>query len=107
MDLSQLQEWRADPQLKQSTLEKAAIFRRMVITLFALIAGTFALMLWVLSYGDSYQEHQAAAGPSSTWPDGSAKTGQDWWATAHGHSTRQVAQPPSAPSPTQPSPNRG
>lgn len=106
MDLSQLQKWHVDPQLKESTLEKATIFRRMVVTLLALIAGTFALMLWVLSYPNTYEEHQAVIGPSATWPDGSAKTGQDWWANAPGHSSGQVAQPPTSPSQPQ-SPNRG
>ncbi|MBV8537241.1 MAG: hypothetical protein JO128_16695 [Alphaproteobacteria bacterium] len=103
MDLPQLDEWAGTkPQLKQSTLEKVRIFRWLVGSLFTLIAATFVLMLWVLSYGDSYQEHAAVQGPSSTWPDGSARTPQDSsWDKAKG----QLAQPPAPPQPQ--SPNRG
>ena len=109
MDLSQLPQWKADPALKDSMLEKATILRRLVGTLAVLIAGTFLLMLWVLGSPDSHQEHVAATGPSSTWPDGSAKTPQDWWAKAKGgshSSSHQVAQPP-ATAPAQGQPNRG
>lgn len=88
--------------------EKSTIFRRMVGTLLVLIAATFVLMMWVLGSPDSYQEHQAAAGPAATWPDGSAKTGQDWWAkAAGGQPGHQVAEPPAVPSPAQPQPDRG
>ncbi len=105
MDLPQLEEW-ADtkPELKRSTLEKVRIFRWLVGSLLTLIAATFVLMLWVLSYGDSFQEHAAVQGPSSTWPDGSAKTAQDSWAKAGS----QVAQPPAPqPPPQQQPPSRG
>ncbi len=106
MDLPQLEEW-ADtkPELKQSTLEKVRIFKWLVGSLLTLIAATFVLMLWVLSYGDSYQEHVAVQGPSSTWPDGSAKTARD---SSWDKVGSQVAQPP-APQPQsqQQPPNRG
>jgi len=109
MDLPQLQDWTAaDPQLRQSTHERVRIFKWLVGSLFTLIAATFVLMLWVLGSPDSYQEHAAVEGPSSTWPDGSAKTGQDWWAKAGGKPPAQVAQPPaSAPQQPQQPPNRG
>jgi len=97
MDLPQLQDWAStEPQLKQATLERIKIFKWLVGSLLTLIAATFVLMLWVLDYGDSYQEHMATQGPASTWPDGSARTAHDWWAKAGG----QVAQPP-APAPRQ------
>ena len=105
MDLPQLQDWtESQPQLKQSTLEKVRIFRWLVGSLLTLIAATFVLMLWVLSYGDSYQEHAAVQGPSSTWPDGSAKSAQD---SSWDKAGSQVAQPPAAgPAKPQP-PTRG
>jgi hypothetical protein len=95
----------APPWMQEWMSEKVTIFRRLVGTLLGLIAAMFILMMWVLGSPDSYQEHQAAAGPSATWPDGSAKTGQDWWANAGGRPAGQVAQPPA--SPAQPEPNRG
>ena len=106
MDLPQLEDWAdSKPQLKQSTLEKVRIFRWLVGSLFTLIAATFVLMLWVLGEPDSYQEHAAVEGPSSTWPDGSAKTAQDSSWDKGGH---QVAQPPAAAPAQQPQPpNRG
>lgn len=107
MDLPQLEQWNANPALHQSTVEKITIFRRLIVTLFALIAATFILMLWVLGSPDSYQENAATLGPAAAWPDGSAKTSNDWWANAAGHPPRQVAQPPSS-TPAQPQPpNRG
>ncbi len=106
MDLPQMQQWSAEPALKESTLEKVTFFKRLVLSLLALIAVTFALMLWVLSYGDSYQEHAAAQGPSATWPDGSAKTARDWWSQPGGKPS-QVAQPPAPAPQPQPQPNRG
>jgi hypothetical protein len=103
MDLPQLHDWaESEPQLRRSTLEKVRIFRWLVGSLLTLIAATFVLMLWVLSYGDSYQEHMAAYGPSAKWPDGSARTAQD---SSWDKAGSQVAQPP-APQPAQP-PNRG
>jgi hypothetical protein len=108
MDVPQLEErLPAEPQLKQAALERIKIFRWLVGSLLTLIAATFVLMLWVLDYGDSYQEHMATQGPSSTWPDGSAKTGQDWWAKAGGKPPAQVAQPPASPPQQQQPPNRG
>jgi hypothetical protein len=104
MDLPQLEDWAdSKPQLKQSTLEKVRIFRWLVGSLFTLIAATFVLMLWVLGEPNSYQQHAAAAGPSSTWPDGSARTPEDSSWDKAGH---QVAQPPAQPPQAQP-PSRG
>lgn len=94
MDLPQLERWNTEPQLRASTLEKITIFRRLVVTLFALIAATFILMLWVLGSPDSHQENAAAPGVFATWPDGSPKTSHDWWANAAAHPPSQVAQPP-------------
>jgi hypothetical protein len=107
MDLKETEEWAATvPPLKQATVERVKIFRWLVGSMLTLIAATFVLMLWVLDYGDSYQEHMAVSGPASTWPDGSAKTGHEWWAKAGGKPPTQVAQPP-APSQQPQPPNRG
>lgn len=107
MDLPQLQQWNAEPSLKQSTLDKARLMKRLVGTLAVLIASTFLLMLWVLGAPGTYQQNAAASGPSARWPDGSAKTANDWWAKAKGHAPVQVAQPPRAPSSAPAQPNRG
>lgn len=101
MDVRQLEE---GPQLKYSMLESAKIFKWLVRSLFALIAATFLLMLWVLGSPDAYHEHGETSGPSAKWPDGSAKTAQDSsWAKAGS----QLAQPPAAPPPQQQPTNHG
>ena len=74
--------------------ERVAIFRKLVIGLFALIAVTFALVVWVVGSPDAYHEHVASKPPSSTWPDGSAKTNNDWWANA------SLAQQPAPAAPS-------
>ena len=72
-----------DPIVERELLpERAAIFHKLVVGLLALIAITFALMVWVVGSPDAYHTHVASQGPSSTWPDGSPKTSNDWWANA-------------------------
>lgn len=108
MDLPQLEQWDTDPRLHDATVEKIVIFRRLIVTLFVLIAGMFLLMLWVLGSPDSHRENAAALSSAATWPDGSAKTSHDWWANAAVHIPTQVAQPPAPGSPPgQPQPQHG
>jgi len=72
-----------DPIVERELLpERAAMFRKLVIGLLSLIAVTFALVVWVVGSPDAYHEHAAAQPPSSTWPDGSPKTSNDWWGSA-------------------------
>jgi hypothetical protein len=73
--------------------------RRLVWALLGLIAATFIFMGWVLGQLNSHDENQAARGPSAVWPDGSAKTSNDWWAKAGGQPPAQVAQPPAGANP--------
>ena len=84
--------------------ERHAGFRRLVVGLLALIAATFALMVWVVGSPDAYQEHLASQPPKSTWPDGSAKTANDWWAKANPSLAQRPSQPSSSPAgaPAQP-----
>src|SRR5579863_8439866 len=104
MDLPQAEDWAsAEPQMKQAAVERVKIFRWLVGSLFALIAATFVLMLWVIGSPDSYHQHVAEFGPAAKWPDGSAKTAQDWWAKPGGKPPAQVAQPPAAAPQTPPS----
>ena len=69
--------------------ERRSGFHRLVVGLLLLIAATFALVVWVVGSPDAYHEHLAAHPPGGTWPDGSAKTANDWWANS------SVAQKPS------------
>ena len=107
MDLKETEDRAATvPLPKEVTVERVKIFRWLVGSLFTLIAATFILMLWVIGSPDAYHEHAEVYGPSAKWPDGSAKTGQEWWAKAGGKPPAQVAQPP-APQQQQPPPDRG
>ncbi|HEX9465051.1 MAG TPA: hypothetical protein VGB82_20820 [Alphaproteobacteria bacterium] len=80
--------------------ERVSLFRKLTWSLLSLIAFTFILMLWVLGSPDPYHEHLAEQPPSATWPDGSPKTANDWWANpalAQQPAPQPAAQQPPAP----------
>lgn len=82
--------------------ERISLFHKLTWSLLSLIAVTFVLMLWVLGSPDPYHEHMAQQPPSETWPDGSPKTANDWWANP------TLAQQPAAqPAPQQTPPQPG
>ena len=108
MDLPETEKRAATvPSLKQATIEKVRIFRWLVGSLFGLIAATFILMMWVIGSPDSHQQHLEEFGPAAQWPDGSAKTAQDWWAKPGAKPPIQVAQPPAATPAKPPSQGQG
>ena len=89
----------AERGVRELVSERHLIFKRLIVSLLALIAATFALMLWVLGSPDSHHQQEVAQASAEVWPDGSPKTAKDWWASNAPQPARQVAQPPAAPAP--------
>ena len=63
----------AERELRADMAEKRVIFRRLVVSLLALIAATFALVVWVVGQPTSHDE-QLSQQPAALWPDGSPHT---------------------------------
>lgn len=61
--------------------ERRRLFRHMVWGCFAMIALLFVAAVYFMGQPDAYHENlgqQQAHAPR--WPDGSPRTGDDWWA---------------------------
>jgi hypothetical protein len=73
---------------------RAQLPKRVALGCAALIAVMFALVVWVVSRPDAYQEHLAQpAAAAAEWPDGSPRTANDWWASPHVASGAPQASP--------------
>jgi hypothetical protein len=63
-------------------MERKQLFKRLVWGLSALMLALFVFVTYMITRPDAYEYHLEHAGPSAatTWPDGSARTSNDWWA---------------------------
>jgi hypothetical protein len=77
------------------------LLRRLVLALGTGMLALFVFVVFILSRPDAYHEHQAAAAPAAaaSWPDGSPRTANDWWAKPGAPNAPQQPNPASAPTP--------
>jgi hypothetical protein len=59
-------------------MEGEQLFKRLAWGLSVLILALFAFVTVVITRPDAYEDHLEHA--ATTWPDGSARTTNDWWA---------------------------
>ena len=76
-------------------MTSARLLKRLAWGLGTLIVALFVFVTVVVSR-PAYDEHAALPSPGTTWPDGSVRTANDWWAHS---SPVSHAQSPAQPSP--------
>ena len=70
-----------DSDWRQLVVERRRQFRHVFWLLGAIILFLFIFVPYWTSQPDSYDEQRAEpVKPIATWPDGSPKTANDWWA---------------------------
>jgi hypothetical protein len=82
-------------------MDNQVLLRRMAWTVSVLIAAVAVFMTWVLAQPSAYEEHRMEPSTAATWPDGSPRTANDWWAQP------SVATSPEQPAPPKPGPGSG
>lgn len=63
-------------------MENRPLFKRVVWGLSAFILALFVLVTVIVTRPDAYEDHleHGVQSATTTWPDGSPRTANDWWA---------------------------